>query len=507
MASFSFASNVSSLLVQRMLARSSAAQSQSMERLSSGMRINRASDDAVGLAIADKLSNDKRLFGAAIRNVNDAISLLNIASDAQSNQSSILSRLAELAEQSANGVYTTQQRNALNAEYQKLLQEFGRIGSSTSFNGLNLLSGGRGQVGGNSIGLQVGISGANLSNLNVAISDSGTLSGQVAFDQLRTAGLRGSMSEQSLNDYYGGNVFYTSIVDQTGVSRQIAVAITRGMNGSTGQQEVSLQVYQRVSDTGGAGASTATDTVTSASDTWVRGGQVALAIDSAGKVLTTGLTSIGLSFANQSISGTTSLDLRALQFSGAIEGYRVMTKNFMTIVEDQLGVSGPVPEDDFFNDLGADSLDATEFIMAVEEEFQINILDPEVANVRTVGEFLAIVALKLNYNSQPGQGVIDFTGVESQSRARNALDVVRQRQAELSTSQGVMGASQSRLEASLSVLGASREAYAGAESRIRDLDVAQETARLVAAQTAQQAGAMILASANSQPALLLSLLR
>ena len=97
-------SNIQSLGAQRQLAKASDAVTQSYERLSSGMRITKASDDAAGLAISMSLSTDSRIFTQSIRNVNDAISATSIASGATGELGNILIRIIELAEQSANGI-------------------------------------------------------------------------------------------------------------------------------------------------------------------------------------------------------------------------------------------------------------------------------------------------------------------------------------------------------------------------------------------------------------------
>ena len=98
-------SNISSLRSQRMLSLSSEKLSSTFERLSSGQRINKASDDAAGLAIADNLRTKSRVFTQGVRNVNDGISLLNIADGAVSQLTNITTRLTELAEQAANGIF------------------------------------------------------------------------------------------------------------------------------------------------------------------------------------------------------------------------------------------------------------------------------------------------------------------------------------------------------------------------------------------------------------------
>ena len=127
--------NIAALQVQRELARSADALSKVYERLSSGMRINRASDDAAGLAIADSLNADVRVYNQAIRNVSDATSLLNIADGALGELRNVVMRQKELAEQAANGVYSLAQRKALDSEANALVEEFNRIIGSTTYNG------------------------------------------------------------------------------------------------------------------------------------------------------------------------------------------------------------------------------------------------------------------------------------------------------------------------------------------------------------------------------------
>jgi len=134
-------SNIASLKAQRTLGLSSESLAKTYERLSSGQRINTASDDAAGLAIADALRADQRVATVAIRNANDGISTIAIADSALGEIGNTLSRLAELAEQSANGVFSVAQRSALTNEFVALASEIERIAVTTEFNGVKLLSG------------------------------------------------------------------------------------------------------------------------------------------------------------------------------------------------------------------------------------------------------------------------------------------------------------------------------------------------------------------------------
>lgn len=144
--SITFGSNIASLGAQRRLSQVSESLSSTFERLSSGQRINRASDDAAGLAISSTLNTDSRVFTQSIRNVNDGLSALGIADGALQQLTSITQRQQELAEQAANGTLGSSQRASLNLEAQKLRDEFNRIVSITSFNGVKLLDGTNGEL-------------------------------------------------------------------------------------------------------------------------------------------------------------------------------------------------------------------------------------------------------------------------------------------------------------------------------------------------------------------------
>lgn len=133
-------SNISSQRAQRALQRSSEELSGSMGRLASGMRINSASDDAAGLSVSAGLNHGARLFTQAIRNINDGMSLINIADSALRELDSVTTRQKELAEQAANGSYSNQQRLALHNEASALTSEYNRILGTTTFNGLQLFT-------------------------------------------------------------------------------------------------------------------------------------------------------------------------------------------------------------------------------------------------------------------------------------------------------------------------------------------------------------------------------
>jgi flagellin len=133
--------NLTSLNVQRILGINNDRLAQSIERVSSGLRINRASDDVGGLAIAESLRSDIRVLRQGLRNLNDGISLTNVAEAGLNAQSDILIRMRELAAQSASGTITDPERANLQLEFIQLRNEIDRISNATEFNGQSLLDG------------------------------------------------------------------------------------------------------------------------------------------------------------------------------------------------------------------------------------------------------------------------------------------------------------------------------------------------------------------------------
>jgi flagellin len=179
--------NTTSLGVQKNLNRASDALSTSMTRLSSGLKINSAKDDAAGLQIATRMTSQIRGQTMAIKNANDGISIAQTAEGAMQEQTNILQRMRELAVQSRNDTNSTEDREALNKEFAQMSDELSRIANSTQLNGKNLLDGTAGvltfQVGSNSgsnnqisISLDSGFDAATLSVDSATIAITGSTS-------------------------------------------------------------------------------------------------------------------------------------------------------------------------------------------------------------------------------------------------------------------------------------------------------------------------------------------
>lgn len=183
--------NVTSINAQRNLSQVTDKLSGNFRRLSTGLRISTAADDAAGLAISERLRSQVRSLEQAKRNANDGISLVQTAEGALNEVSSILTRLRELAVQSANGSVSSQDKDTLDNEFQSLVSEINRIGQSTEFNGIKLLDGSS-----TSVSFQVGF---------------GTQTGIDTLSVSLAATLSSDLSLNSLDIGSGGS--YTSAID------------------------------------------------------------------------------------------------------------------------------------------------------------------------------------------------------------------------------------------------------------------------------------------------------
>ena len=180
--------NIASLNAQRILGVNNDRLAQSVERISSGIRINRGSDDAAGLAISEALRSDIRAMRQAVRNSNDGISLINITEGALNEQSGILIRLRELASQAATGTVGSTERQTIQLEFSALRSEIDRISATTEFNGQKLTDGSLSSSvsTSNQVMIQVGINSRAESriNLNTSINLGAITSSGLSIDTL-----------------------------------------------------------------------------------------------------------------------------------------------------------------------------------------------------------------------------------------------------------------------------------------------------------------------------------
>ncbi len=161
--------NIPSLNAQRILGINNQRLAQSVERISSGIRINRGSDDAAGLAISEGLRSDIRALRQAVRNANDGVSLINVTEGALNEQSGIMIRLRELASQAATGTVGSTERQTIQLEFTALRNEIDRIAQTTEFNGQKLVEGSLASsvTSSSHILIQVGLDSSAFSRINL----------------------------------------------------------------------------------------------------------------------------------------------------------------------------------------------------------------------------------------------------------------------------------------------------------------------------------------------------
>jgi len=231
--------NIASLNAQRILGINNDRLALSVERISSGIRINRAADDAAGLGISEALRSDIRALRQAVRNSNDGIALINVAEGALNEQSSILIRLRELASQAATGTVGSTERATIQLEFNALRNEIDRISATTQFNGQGLVDGSLASTvsSANQVLIQVGIdSGANSRiNLNEQINLTAVTSSSLGIDTLSvTAAAQALTTLDTIN---------TAISKVTQARGQVG-AVQNRLTRSVGNLSVSIENLQ-----------------------------------------------------------------------------------------------------------------------------------------------------------------------------------------------------------------------------------------------------------------------
>lgn len=184
--------NINAVTAQNALVSNQRDLSSTMQQLATGRRINSAADDAAGLAIRNKLTSQIRSLDMAVKNANDGISLLQTADAASAELTGMLQRMRELAVQSANDIYTDDQRSALNDEVAELQAEMNNIIQNTQWNGMHILDGGAGSSG--SVRLQVGAQGADVLTVDMGSLNSGSVSSVQTIDISTRAGANGALA-------------------------------------------------------------------------------------------------------------------------------------------------------------------------------------------------------------------------------------------------------------------------------------------------------------------------
>lgn len=472
--------NVASLNAQRNLNRSQGLLNQSLERLSTGLRINSAKDDAAGLAISERFTTQIRGLNQAVRNASDGISLSQTAESALGELTNNLQRIRELAVQSANATNSASDRAALNAEVQQRIAEVERIASQTSFNGRKVLDGTFG-----SAQFQVGANVGETISVNL------------------TTGMRSSQIGQ-IASAVGSAVTSSALTDNgltIAVGSGAAVSVGASVAGSLNGQEAD-SAYSKVRAINNAGVSGLTATAANAHT----GTFVTIDGSSATTATTYALNINGVDIYSGAGNLAAGSSLTAADVAAQINLY-----------SSQTGVSASVTGTDLtLTSVDGRNTDVTETItlgtsasgtgIAAAQEGVVRgtITLSAADNIVMTGEFANIghaATIAKDAGTLDGVDVLSVVNSETAiNRVDSALTVV-------SDLRSTFGAIQNRFESTIANLQAVSENLAASRSRIQDADFAAETAALTKAQILQQAGVAVLSQANAQPQLALSLLQ
>ncbi len=490
--------NIASLNAQRNLNTSQASLALSLQRLSSGLRINSAKDDAAGLAIADRMSAQVRGLNQAVRNANDGVSLAQTAEGALSQSSNLLQRIRELAIQSANATNSATDRAALQSEVNQLKSELNRVASTTTFNGIKVLDGTYSnqafQVGANANEtIAVTISGAaatDLANYSVTGSNAtaGAGTGQAIAETTTVASVTNNITAQTLT--ISGSTGTTTMSVSAGDTAYAIAADINDLSGVTGVTAkatttatmASLSASGTVTFTLGSGSSTSTiQAAVTTSDL----SALQKAINNTSG--TTGVTA--------TVSGGTLTLTQADGKDIRIEGFDISGSTGSTI--QVIGAGGDA------STLVDDGSDST--VVAGKVTFNSsNTFSVSSSVADSAGSILDTAASTSVSASASYVSAID---ISTASGAQSAIDVIDSALAKVSSIRADLGAIQARFESTITNLQATSENLAGARSRIQDADFASETANLTRAQILQQAGVAMLAQANALPQNVLALVR
>jgi flagellin len=480
--------NVNSLTAQRHLSMNQASLSNSMQRLSSGLRINSAKDDAAGLAISERFTSQIRGLNQAARNSNDAISLTQTAEGALGGITGNLQRIRELAVQSANGTNSASDRAAIQAEVLQLSSEINRVATTTQFNGLNLLDGSLGAAS-----FQVGANANQTIDVAVASAKASDL-GSNTIKQGGTPGIISTATATALNGNGGGaltlngngqSVTIAAGSNPANTSASTLAGLVNAQTATTGITASAVTTATVSAVTAGTVAFTIqgsnvaaisiSATISSASDL----ADIAKAVNA--QSVNTGITATSDKAGNMVLTSLTGDDIKLA--TGAVPGgFSTATTvgRTGTAASAAIGVSGTTT-------VGGD--------ITFDSKSGFSIVAADATLTGTTGS---------NGSTTSKVSAID---VSTTAGATSALKVVDSALAQVSDQRAALGAVQNRFESTVNNLQTSAENLSASRSRIQDADFAQETANLSRSQILQQAGTAMVAQANQLPQGVLALLR
>ncbi len=475
--------NIASINAQRQLNRSQVSQQTAMERLSSGLRINSAKDDAAGLAIADRMTAQVRGLNQAVRNANDGISLAQTAEGAMQESTNILQRMRELAVQSANDTNSASDRSSLQKEVNQLKAELERIATTTSFNGKKLLDGSF-----NAQAFHIGAYAGQTINVSVGTARIGSIGTQeiLSADAIQTA------QTSSGNGVVGGTLTIDGsfgAADITINAEDSAEKIASAVNAASDNTGVTAQAVNFVQlESFAASGGNFSIELTASNSTPV---SVTAQIGADGDVSP-------LSDAINAVSGETGITAKVSDDRTKIMLTQSTGKDIK--LNNSIGtfsVQGIDETGQFDADVGG-AVASSNATITIGGSITYN----SSKNFTITGEASVVDA-----NSTSVLQSVETIDISTQRGSNDALSIIDGALDFIDNSRADLGAIQNRFTATISNLENISQNVSAARSRIQDADFAQESAALAKAQILQQAGISMLAQANASNQNVLSLLQ
>ncbi len=459
--------NTASLNTQRNLNVSQTAQSTAIQRLSSGLRINSAKDDAAGLAISERFTSQIRGLNQATRNAQDGISLAQTAEGALSSIGNNLQRIRELAVQSANATNSASDRAALQQEVTQLVAEVDRVASQTEFNGLKLLDGTF-----SSQQFQVG------ANANQTIS-------VASINSVRSSNLGQQYTAQVTSGALdgGNNVNLAALtINGTAVGSATVAADAKLLTDAINAANIS---GVRAAVTGPTTVAGSAMTAAALTGTITINGVTTASISTTTNAASSRTSVVSAINAISAATGVTATDDGSVVNLAAADG-RNITSSFTTLTAAATGVGAAGTAESTYsvtyNGVAGGSL----------------VVGGTITNS---GLTAATTNVALSGTAMSNVSILDING------ANTALASIDAALTAVNSQRATLGAIQNRFESTISNLQTNSENLAASRSRIQDADFAEETAKLTRAQILQQAGVAMLAQANALPQNVLALLR
>lgn len=494
--------NLASLNAQRNLNTSQAGLATALQRLSSGLRINSARDDAAGLAISQRLTSQINGLNQAIRNANDGISLAQTAEGALGESGNILQRIRQLAIQSANDSNSAADRKALQAEVSQLVSELNRIANTTTFNGKKILDG--------SFTAQKFQVGADANQtIDVTIADGrATALGNFAYSSTNDVATFGIEVATAASATLAQNNFKAQAVSINGSLGQATIPAATLVAGSTARS-----IAQEVNNVTGSTGVTATARTTATISTLSAAGTFTFNLygqnTTAVQISATVTSTADLTQLRDAINAQTGLTGITAEGTGAsltlvqAEGYNIALENVLGTGTATFNLTG--------NEGAAITLGAAAGTDSSTVGGQVTFNSE---NAFSLSSSIAGAAGGLFGSAAAANagvtGTLSSVGtvtISTQLGANAALAVLDAAIQKLTAIRADLGAVQNRFGSTIANLSTTSENLEAARSRVRDADFAAETAALTRGQILQQAGTAILAQANALPNGVLALLR